>query len=76
MVTILRKIKVKFYGNYEIKHIDKNKYYIVVAIKEIETSRDYKGWCFGKCDILFYGIIDNTGKMIFLDAKECLVNLG
>ena len=76
MVTILRKIKVKFIGEYEIKGIDKNQYYIVVATKEQEASRSVNGWCFGSTNILFYGIIYNYNRLVFIDSKDCLVKLG
>ena len=76
MVTILRKIKVKFIGEYEIKGIDKKQYYIVVATKEQEASRSKNGWCFGSANILFYGVIYNYNQLVFIDSKDCLVKLG
>ena len=76
MVTILRKIKIRFNGNFEIKDIDKKKYHLVVAIKEVETSREIKGWCFGKCQIVFFGVIDSSGFLSFIDSKYCMIRLG
>lgn len=75
MIKLLRKIKVKFHGTYKIKGIDKNKYYLVVATKEVKSFRDVKGWALSECDILYYGLIVD-GLLLFIDSKYCYVKLG